>query len=84
MATRPSRCFHCGSADLEDKEVEELVRGGRHVVALNVRAAVCRKCGERYFEPETVRRFESVRYQLDHDDLSGFRAIGQVLEPVGA
>jgi hypothetical protein len=54
------------------------------VVALHVRAVVCSKCGERYFEPETVRRFESVRRQLDHDDLSGFRAIGQVLEPIGA
>jgi len=45
-----SECMRCGSSvDLEDREVEKLVRGGDDVAVLRVQATVCHHylaCGE--------------------------------------
>jgi YgiT-type zinc finger domain-containing protein len=82
METPLTRCFHCGGTDLGAREVEELVSVDADVVRLRVPATVCRRCGERYFDPDTVRRFEEVRSRVRGGDLSGFRKVGEVLEPV--
>jgi YgiT-type zinc finger domain-containing protein len=50
-----SRCARCGATDLEDREIEKLVRGGADVAALRAHATVCRHCGERYFPNEAIR-----------------------------
>jgi YgiT-type zinc finger domain-containing protein len=78
---RLTRCFHCGGTDLEDREVEELLSVDTYVVRLRVPAIVCLHCGERYFEPATVRRFEEIRARLRSGDLNGFRTAGELLEP---
>lgn len=83
MTAKLSRCFRCGSTELEDKPVEELVRQGRYVVALRVLADVCSRCGERYFEGDSVRMFENVRRRIERGDLEGFQVTGELLEPVG-
>jgi YgiT-type zinc finger domain-containing protein len=82
MLAKLSKCFRCGSTDLEDRPVEEFVRQGRYVVALRVPANVCANCGEQYFERDQVALFEDVRRRLEHGDLEGFRVTGEVLEPV--
>ena len=82
MTTHLARCFHCGGTDLEAREVEELVSVDAYVVRLRVPATVCRRCGERYFDPDTVRRFEEVRGRLRSGDVSGLRKVGEALEPV--
>lgn len=84
MLAKLSRCFRCGSTEVQDRPVEELVRQGRYVVALRVPANVCSNCGEQYFEKDQVAMFEDVRRRLAHGDLEGFRVTGEVLEPVGA
>jgi YgiT-type zinc finger domain-containing protein len=82
MTTRLTRCLHCGGTDLEAREVEELVSVDADGVRLRVPATVCLRCGERYFDPDTVRRFEEVRGRLRSGDVSGLRKVGEVLEPV--
>jgi len=84
MLAKLSRCLRCGSTEIEDRSVEELVRQGRYVVALRVPANVCSHCGEQYFEKDQVEMFEDVRRRLEHGDLEGFRVTGEVLEPVTA
>ncbi len=83
MTAKLSKCFRCGSTELEDKPVEELVRQGRYVVALRVPADVCSSCGERYFAGDSVRMFENVRQRIERGDLAGFQVTGELLEPVG-
>jgi YgiT-type zinc finger domain-containing protein len=84
MLAKVSKCFRCGSTEIEDRPVEEFVRHGRYVVALRVPANVCSNCGEQYFERDQVTMFEDVRRRLEHGDLEGFRVTGEVLEPVAA
>lgn len=84
MLANLSKCLRCGSTEIEDRRVEELVRQGRYVVALRVPANVCSKCGEQYFAKDQVEMFEDVRRRLQHGDLEGFRVTGEVLEPVTA
>lgn len=84
MLAKLSRCFRCGSTDIEERSVEELVRQGQYVVALRLSANVCSKCGERFLERDDVAMIEDVRRRLDRGDLEGFRIAGDLLELVGA
>jgi YgiT-type zinc finger domain-containing protein len=81
VATHVTRCFYCGGTDLEPKEVEELLSVGDYVVRCKVPATVCLRCGECYFDPDTVRRFEEIRAHVRAGDLSGLRTAGALLEP---
>ena len=77
-----SKCFRCGSTDLQDKDVEDLIRHGRYVVAMRAQATVCDRCGERYFDQDTVKRFEAIRQKIANGDFEGLRVAGELLEPI--
>jgi len=70
------KCPVCGG-ELVEKDVEKIVRGGRHTAVLNVRADVCLHCGERLYSRETVTRFEEIRARLERQDTSGLQPLGQ-------
>jgi YgiT-type zinc finger domain-containing protein len=74
-----SRCARCGSTDLDDKDVEKLVRGGDDVAVLRVRATVCHHCGERYLSVDAVRALEQARRDLVEGKQARFRTLGHVL-----
>jgi YgiT-type zinc finger domain-containing protein len=76
-----SKCPICGG-ELVQKEVEKLVRGGRHTAVLTVHAEVCLRCGERLYSEETVRRFDQVRHKLEMQEVEGFRPLGQTYQVV--
>jgi YgiT-type zinc finger domain-containing protein len=61
MKSAVDRCFHCGGTDLEEKEVEELLSTDDQTIRCRVAATVCLRCGERYFDLETIRRLEEIR-----------------------
>jgi YgiT-type zinc finger domain-containing protein len=84
MSAKLSKCFRCGSTELELKTVEELVRRGPYVVALALQADVCTRCGERYLQRQDVVAIEDVRRRLERGELAGFRVTGELLEPVAA
>jgi YgiT-type zinc finger domain-containing protein len=81
IAPRLTRCFHCGGTEFEAREVEELISATSYVVRCKAPATVCRRCGERYFDPQTVRGFEEIRGKVSSGDLSGLRPAGTLLEP---
>ena len=81
MKASIARCARCGSNDLEDRDVEKLVRGGDDVAALRVRATVCHHCGERYFPVTAIRALEQARQDLAEGKLTRFRALGHLLTP---
>ncbi|MCL7475545.1 MAG: YgiT-type zinc finger protein [Methanosarcinales archaeon] len=70
------KCPVCGG-DLEEKQVEKLLKGGVHTAVIKVRAEVCLHCGERLYSQETVKRFEDIRKKLERKDVSSFKQIGQ-------
>ena len=61
MKSALTRCFFCGGTDLEEKEVEEHLSVNEQVIPCRALATVCLHCGERYYDPDTVRRFEKIR-----------------------
>lgn len=73
--------MRCGSVDLEDREVEKLVRGGDDVAVLRVQATVCHHCGERYLPSAAIRLLEEARHDLVDGKVSRFRPLGRVLAP---
>ena len=84
MPATLSKCFRCGSTEIQSRPVEELVRRGTYVVALQLVANVCTGCGERYLQRSDVLAIEDVRRRLERGQLDGFRVAGELLEPVGA
>lgn len=84
MSAKLSKCFRCGSTELEARSVEELVRRGPYVVALPLQADVCTNCGERFLQRQDVVAIEDVRQRLERGELAGFRVTGELLEPVAA
>ena len=79
-----SKCFRCGSTEVESRAVEELVHRGSYVVALRLVADVCASCGEKYLQRSDVLKIEDVRRRLERGELDGFRVAGELLEPVSA
>jgi YgiT-type zinc finger domain-containing protein len=64
------------------KEVEKLVRGGKHTAVITVKAEVCLHCGERLYSKEVISRFEQIRLQLSRQETSQFQPLGQTFQVV--
>lgn len=69
------KCPVCGG-DLQEKEVEKLLKGGDNTALVNVRAEVCLHCGERLYSQKTVKCFEGIRRKLERKDVANFKMIG--------
>ena len=76
------KCPICGG-ELVEKEVEKLLRGGKHTAILRVQAEVCLHCGERAYTQDTVRYFEQIRSKLRRQEISEFQPLGQSFEVTG-
>ena len=74
-----NRCPICGG-ELEEKEVDKLLRGGAHTAIMKVQAEVCLHCGERLYSQETVRRFEEIRRKLEREEVSAFKPLGKTFQ----
>jgi YgiT-type zinc finger domain-containing protein len=70
------KCPICGG-ELVEKQVEKLLRGGKHTATLNVAAQVCLHCGERLYPQETARRFEKIRAKLERHQVAEFQLLGK-------
>ncbi len=66
----------------EQKEVEKLLRGGKHTAVIRVQAEVCLHCGERLYAEDTVRFFEQIRNKLRRQEISDFLPVGQFFEVI--
>ena len=73
------KCPVCGG-QLEQKEVEKLLRGGADTAVIKVHAEVCLHCGERLYSQKTVKRFEEIRNKLKQNEVADFQAIGRTYQ----
>jgi YgiT-type zinc finger domain-containing protein len=81
MADDLNICPVCGGS-LVNKRVEKLLRGGVNTAIIEVSADVCRRCGERLYLPETIRRIEDIRNKLAHQQTAEFTPLGQSFQAV--
>ena len=69
-------CPVCGG-ELENKQVEKLLRGGGNTVSVRVAAEVCLHCGERLYAEDVVKSFEDIRGKLRKQEFSHLKPLGQ-------
>ena len=75
------KCPVCGG-ELVEKEVEKLLRGGKHTAVFSVRAELCLHCGERLYSRKDVEKFEEIRAKLERQETSEFHPLGQSFQVV--
>ena len=57
------KCPLCGG-EIVKKEVEKILRGGNLTETVKAQAEACLRCGERFYTPDVVKRFEKIRSRL--------------------
>ena len=72
-----SKCARCGFDDVIEKKVDVVLRGGDDAAIVSVLADVCHHCGEQFYGPECVRRFDLIRMNLDSGQVEDFQPIGR-------
>ena len=73
------RCPFC-SGEVNQKTVTEVVRGGGNTATLTVNALVCQRCGERFYDPETIKKFEAIKADLESQKTEDLKPVGQAFE----
>ena len=72
------KCIICHGEEIEPKEVSEEISNGDNIVRFNVTIPVCRTCGERYYDRQTMHRIEAMDEKLRNGNLP-LREVGKVL-----
>lgn len=57
------KCLFC-EGKLSKKKVTEIIKNDGDTVSLEVSALVCDNCGERYYDLETMKKFELIKQKL--------------------
>lgn len=72
------KCIVCHGQEIEIREVREAIQVGEDVVHVPIETRVCRSCGERYYERETLRYLEEVEEEVKAGN-GRVREVGRVL-----
>ncbi len=79
----PSKKCPARGGEMVEKQVEKLLRGGKHVAVVTVRAEACLHCGERLYSKKTISRFEEIRAKLARQGADEFQPLGQSFRVAG-
>lgn len=60
-----------------EKEVDEVLSGWVNTAFLKIEVGVCLHCGERFYTPETVKKFEEIEAKLKRQETTGFKPVGR-------
>ena len=50
------------------------------MASLNVTAEVCLHCGERFYTPEIIERFEKIESELEREETRNFQMVGHAFQ----
>jgi YgiT-type zinc finger domain-containing protein len=75
------RCPFC-SGEITEKTVTEVIRGGGNTATLTINALVCQRCGERFYDTETIEKFEAIKADLESQKTEDLKPVGQAFEVV--
>lgn len=58
---RATRCYFCNSGTVAKGKSDHISRVGSQLVEIkDVPCEVCQQCGEKYYDPRTIRRLEQI------------------------
>mgnify|MGYP001560279650 FL=1 len=58
---KSAKCYFCNGGPVLKGKVDHISRIGGHLIEIkDVPAEICQQCGEKYFEPKTIRRIENI------------------------
>jgi YgiT-type zinc finger domain-containing protein len=75
------KCPLCHGIHVDKASVQERIPVGPDIVLAPVEVLVCRSCGERFYDRETLRRLEDLEADLAAQKRP-LREVGKVLELV--
>ena len=56
-----TKCYFCNGGPVTKGKTDHISRlGGQLVEVKNVPCEICQVCGEKYFEPKTIKRLEQI------------------------
>ena len=50
------------------------------MASVNVMAEVCFHCGERFYTPEIIERFEEIESNLEQEKIQNFQMVGHAFQ----
>ena len=83
MKKKLSKCIRCGIGKTNIKLVEKILSSNENTVIVKVNAEVCNHCGEKYFEPETVRYFQRIKKELKNKNSKQLIPVGIAFKVAG-
>jgi YgiT-type zinc finger domain-containing protein len=72
------KCIICHGEDIRITDVKEEIKLETNIVYVPIRIPVCRNCGERYYDRQTIRFLEEVDKKLRKEKVS-LQEVGKVL-----
>ena len=72
------RCIICHGEDIQVTEVMEELKVGNDIVYVPIRVPVCRTCGEKYYDRQTIRHLEKAEAELKSGKVN-LQQVGKVL-----
>lgn len=70
------KCLFC-EGKLSQKTVTEIIKDDGDTVSLEVSALVCDNCGERYYDLETMKKFELIKQKLKSEQTKDLIVTGK-------
>lgn len=70
------KCPMCGKGQISLKTIDEFIKVGNNTAVIKVKVEACDRCGEIYYDPETIREIEFVRKELKNTK-------SKLLTPIG-
>ena len=58
------KCIICHSDNIQEKSISEGIHVGADIVEVPITTLVCLHCGERYYDPSTMRYLDAVEEEL--------------------
>lgn len=74
------KCIICHGEDIEVETVKEGLKIENDLVYVCVRIPVCRTCGERYYDRQTMRFLEEVNQTLREERHKNLKEVGKIFE----
>lgn len=73
-------CVICKGEEIELREVTEEIKIENDVVLVPVKVLVCKTCGERYYDRQTIVFLEKIKEKLRNKKVE-LKKIGKILSP---
>lgn len=72
------KCIICYGEDIQTTEVKEELKVKNDIVYVPIQIPVCRACGERYYDRQTIRFLEEVERKLSEGKVN-LQQVGKIL-----